>query len=67
MCFLLTGFAGLFLRPDWRPDLPLLQKRFKLLMIWTLSEIRCDDVHLPGLHEQGKEWLATYRFVVYAT
>ena len=42
VCFLLAGLAGLFLRPDRRPDLPLLQK-------------------------QGKEWLATYRFVVYAT
>lgn len=24
-------------------------------------------MHLSGLHKQGKEWLATYRFVVYAT
>ena len=42
VCFLLAGLAGLFLRPDRRPD-------------------------LSGLHKQGKEWLATYRFVVYAT
>ena len=48
-------------------DLPLLQKRFELLMTWTLPEIHCDDMHLSGLHKQGKEWLATYRFVVYAT
>ena len=61
------GLAGLFLRPDRRPDLPLLQKRFELLMTWTLPEIHCDDMHLSGLHKQGKEWLATYRFVVYAT
>ena len=67
VCFLLAGLAGLFLRPDRRPDLPLLQKRFELLMTWTLSEIHCDDMHLSGLHKQGKEWLATYRFVVYAT
>ena len=56
VCFLLAG-----------PDLPLLQKRFELLMTWTLPEIHCDDMHLSGLHKQGKEWLATYRFVVYAT
>lgn len=67
VCFLLAGLAGLFLRPDRRPDLPLLQKRFELLMTWTLPEIHCDDMHLSGLHKQGKEWLATYRFVVYAT
>ena len=36
-------------------------------MTWTLPEIHCDDMHLSGLHKQGKEWLATYRFVVYAT
>ena len=52
---------------DRRPDLPLLQKRFELLMTWTLPEIHCDDMHLSGLRKQGKEWLATYRFVVYAT
>ena len=31
-------------------------------MTWTLPEIHCDDMHLSGLHKQGKEWLATYRF-----
>lgn len=67
LCFLFAGFAGLSLRPDQRPDLPLLQKRFELLMTWTLPEIHCDDMHLSGLHKQGKEWLATYRFVIYAT
>ena len=54
VCFLLAGLAGLFLRPE-------------LLVTWTLPEIHCDDMHLSGLHKQGKEWLATYRFVVYAT
>ena len=36
-------------------------------MTWTLPVIHCDDMHLSGLRKQGKEWLATYRFVVYAT
>ena len=36
-------------------------------MTWTLPEVHCDDMHLSGLRKQGREWLATYRFVVYAT
>ena len=67
VCFLFAGLAGLSFKPDRRPDLPLLQKRFELLMTWTLPEIHCDDMHLSGLRKQGKELLATYRFVVYAT
>ena len=50
------------------PGLPgFFSSRFELLMTWTLPEIHCDDMHLSGLRKQGKEWLATYRFVVYAT
>ena len=45
--------------------------RWKILLplsvCFLLPEIHCDDMHLSGLHKQGKEWLATYRFVVYAT
>ena len=67
LCFFIVGIIGLSLESDHRPDLPLLQKRFELLMNWTLPEVHCDDMHLSGLRKQGREWLATYRFVVYAT
>ena len=53
VCFLFAGLAGLSFKPDRRPDLPLLQKRFELLMTWTLPEIHCDDMHLSGLRKQG--------------
>lgn len=59
VCFLLAGLAGLFLRPDRRPDLPLLQKRFELLMTWTLPEIHCDDMHLSGA-AQAREGVACH-------
>ncbi len=65
-CALLAQRSGL-VPYGQKPDLPLLQKRFELLMNWTLPEVHCDDMHLSGLRRQGSEWLATYRFVVYAT
>ena len=67
LCFFFVGVVGLSLESDRRPNLPLLQKRFELLMTWTRPEVHCDDMHLSGLRKQGREWLATYRFVVYAT
>lgn len=67
LLFLLAGGAGLFLHADRRPDLPLLEKRFRLLMTWTLPEVHCDDVRLSGLRRKGDSWLATYRFLVHAT
>ena len=67
VCFLFAGLAGLFFKPARRPDLPLLQKRFELLMTWTLPEIHCAELHPSGLRKQGKAWIANYRFVVYAT
>ncbi len=74
-CGLLTGVVALFsltgpiemLRSGQKPDLPQLQKRFELLMTWTLPEVHWDDMHLSGLRKQDDEWIATYRFVVYAT
>lgn len=65
--FFLAGGAGLFLHIDRRPDLPLLEKRFRLLLTWTLPEAHCDDVRLSGLRRRGDRWVATYRFLVHAT
>ncbi len=60
--FFLAGGVGLFIHANNRPDLPLLEKRFRLLMTWTLPEVHCDEVRLSGLRRKGDQWLATYRF-----
>lgn len=65
--FFLAGGVGLFIHANNRPDLPLLEKRFRLLMTWTLPEVHCDEVRLSGLRRKGDQWLATYRFLVSAT
>lgn len=67
LCALLTALMSALARPEKKPDLPLLQKRFELLMTWTLPEVHWDDMHLSSIHKREDGWLATYRFVIYAT
>lgn len=67
LIFLLIGGVGAFMHANHRPDLDLLEKRFRLLITWTLPEAHCDDMHLSGLRRKGDQWLATYRFLVSAT
>ena len=67
LLFFALGIIGLSLESGKRPDLPLLEQRFRLMMTWSLPEAHYTEVRLSGLRQQGDEWLATYRFLVHAT